>query len=299
MLSAEELLNFILQQDRCIVFGDLGRYPYKLFEILKSIPSLKVMVISSNNNLYSSDNQIRVQRSDQLVESCDLLIYLEPESMQTIAKHRLASRVVVFASHLNFIHSCDARWARVCFFLKIDPTGTRSLLDRQDFSIQTQNVGSVRVDYTNVVRISGKDNPPLETNDTYVIVDLTHYTKDILSMFLAFWDAFDFMLENKDSISRWVLCFAEKGYSGFCRFRQKTLDALSCKDFEYGNVTDIQTILSMLPFYKFGNIDKKFNVKLSSFGGVKYIIPKSEQEACKAAYMYNVYPMVNNVLRVR
>lgn len=299
MQSLQDLLNFILQQDRCVVYGDLGRYPQHLLEAFKAFPMLKVVVVSRNADLHSTDNRIRVVRSAELVEKCDLLIYLEPASMQTVEKHPLAFRVAVFTSHYTFKTPCGDRWTDVCFFLKIDSEGTRRLLEKQDFSIQTRNIGLVQVDHANVLTISGKDSASPNGRDTYVIVDLTKFNKDTLSLYLAFWDAFDFMLENKHSIDRWVVCFSENGRQAFARFTQKVLDSLLCKKFQHGNVKDIQTLATLLPFYKSGTIDRKFDVKLSSFGGIKFAAPKTIEDACKVAAMYDVYPLVKNVFLIR
>lgn len=299
MQSLQDLVNFILQQDRCIIYGDLGRYPQHLVEAFKSVPMLKVVIVSRENDLHSTDNRIRIVRAAELVEKCDLLVYLEPASMQMVEKHPLAFRVAVFASHYRFKTSREDWWTDVCFFLKIDSEGTQELREKEDFSIQTRNVGLVKIDYNNVLTISGKNSSPPNTQDTYVIVDLTKFTKDSLSMFLAFWDSFDYMLENKHLISRWVVCFSENGRQAFQSFTQKVLDALLCKKFEHGNVKDLQTLVTLLPFYKSGTIDKKFDVKLLSFGGIKFAVPKNIEDACKVAVMFDTYQLVKNVLLIR
>lgn len=299
MQSLQDLLNFILQQDRCIVFGDLGRYPQQLIQLFKSVPMLKVVIVSQDKNLHSSDNQIHVSPSTNLVEKCDLLVYLEPASMQTIERHPLASRVAVFTSHFTFQTLRGEWWTNVCFFLKMDPEGTRQLLEKQDFSIQTRNVSLVAINHANVLTISGKNFTPLHNYDTYVIVDLTNFTRDTLSMYLAFWDAFDFLLENKLLVDKWVVCFPDNGRKAFTRFTQKILDHLFCTKFEHGNVKDHQNIVKLLPFYKSGTIDKKFQVEIYSFGGLKLVVPKTIEEACKAAVMYNLYPISKNVYGIR
>lgn len=299
MQSIVDLLNFIMQRDRCIIFGDLGRYPEYLIDALKSIPMLKVIIISRYDNVHSTENRIRVVRSKDFIEKCDLLIYLEPASVYMIDKHPLALRVAVFTSHFTFQIPSGNVWTDVCFFIKPDSEGTRQLLEKQDFPIQTRNIGLVQVDYTNVLTISGKESAPPNNYDTYVIVDLTNFNKDTLSMYLAFWNAFDFMLENKDFIGRWVVCFPENGRQAFMRFTQKVLDSLSCRKFEYGNVKDLKTLVTLLPFYKSGTIDKKFDVKLTTFGGLRIATPKTIEDACKVAMMYDVYPLVKNVFVIR
>ena len=178
----------------------------------------------------------------------------------------------------------------------MDPDGTRELIEKQDLSIETRNIGLVESDHTHVLTIKGKGSVPPNNYDTYIIVDLTNFNKDSLSMYLAFCDAFDFMLENKHLIHKWVTCFSINGQQAFSRFTQKILDSLLCKTFEYDNVKDLHSIVLLLSFYKFGTIDKKFDIKISSFGRMQFMVPKTIEDACKAAAMYNVYPIVKNVL---
>lgn len=291
-----DLLNFILQQDRCIIFGDLGRYPNILYENLQNIPLIKICFVSNNRDLYSSDNRIRVLRPGDPIEKCDLLIYLEPGSLQFIEKHPLVSRVAIFTSHFTFQTPNREWWTNICFFMK--KADTAELLEKQDFSIQTKNIGLVKIDHVNVLTISGKTSTSPQTNDTYVIVDLTKFNKDSLSMYLAFWDAFDYMMEYKDLIYRWVVCFPEHGRLAFTRFTQKVLDSLFCKKIEHGNVKDIQSLVTLLPFYKSGSIERKFDVKMQTFGGINYVSPESIEDVCKAAIMYDVYPIIKNVFGV-
>ena len=160
MQSLEDLLYFILQQDRSIVFGDLGRYAHHLIEAFKSKPTLKVTIISNNKKLHSSDNRIQVIRTEELIEKCDLLVYVEPTTLQMVEQHALASRVAVFTSHFTFKIPCEQWWTNVCFFLKVDPEGTQQLQEKQDFSIQTRNIGLVQIDHTNVLTITGKESAP-------------------------------------------------------------------------------------------------------------------------------------------
>lgn len=299
MNTLSELLSFVLQQDRSIVFGNLGRYPHLLFETLIEIPSLHVIFVSMHCPFTSKDHRIRVQRIQDPIDRCDLLVYLEPPSSRLIEKSSLASRVVVFTSHFTFKLPNGERWIWVCYFHGMDVEGTQQLLARQDFPIQTRNIGLVQLDHTNVLTLSKRSDAAPKAPNTYVIVDLTHFNKDTLSMYLAFWDAFDYLLEHQSLIDRWVVCFADHGRQAFIRFTQKVLDVLFCRTFEHGNVQDIRDILSLLPFYKSGTIDQTFDLKVSDFGGIKYVAPKTIEEACKAAAMHNVLPLVKNVLWIQ
>ena len=295
MQTIRELIDFLLQQDRSIVFGNLGRYPQLLVETFLSMPSLRVVIITQRQ-CSSTDNRIRIQRPTDPVERCDLLVYFEPASLQWIEKHPMASRIVIFTSHYTFSVPSKEQWIDVCYFHGLDRSGTRELLQIQDFPIQTRNVGLVKIDHTNIVTLSGKADavPPLY--GAYVIVDLTRFNKDTLSLYLAFWDAFDILLEHKALIDRWVICFSDNGRQAFVRFTQKVIDALFCRTFEHGNAKEHRDILSLLPFYQSGTIDKSFQVKLSSFGGVSLAIPKTIEEACKMATVHNALPFVKNVL---
>lgn len=299
MQTLQDLFNFILNQDRCIVFGNLGRYPNLIFESLVSIPLLRVVIVSRSCAFSSTENRIRVQRPTDPIERCDLLVYVEPASLQLVQKHPLASRVVVFTSHFTFKKSNGERWIYVSYFQGMDAAGTSALIALQDFPIQTQNVGLVEIDHTNVLRISGRITAAPKQANTFVIVDLTGFDKDVLTMYLAFWDAFDYLLEFRDHIDRWVVCFADNGLGAFRTFTQKVIDALFCRNFEHGNVKDHREMLSLLPFYKSGIIDQKFDLKTSSFGGMNFVVFKTTEDACKAAAMHDVVPVSKNVLWIK
>lgn len=232
--SLQDLFEFILRQDRTIVFGNLGRHLPLLLETLLSIPLLRVIIVSDRCNSSSADNRIHIQRSTDPIDKCDLLLYLEPSSHKLVIKHPLVSRVVVFTSHYTFKRGDNEPWIHVCYFRGMDLEGTAELLKRQDLSIQTRNVGLVERDHITVQTLSGKVSMGLKEPNTYVIINLIPFNKDILSMYLAFWDAFDYMLENRAYIDRWVICFSETGHSAFKRFTQKIIDALFCIDFEIG-----------------------------------------------------------------
>lgn len=296
MHTLSDLLSFLLQQDRSIVFGNVGRYPQLLFQTLVALPQLRVIVLSHHYPYASTDPRIRVQKPTEPVDRCDLLVYVEPASLQWVAKQPLASRVAVFTSHYTFKWPETERWIHVSFFHGADPVGTAQLLARQQFPIHTQNIGLVEVDHANTVTLSGKHPAAPPQNGAFVIVDLTQFNADTLSMYLAFWDAFDYMLQHRASVGDWVTCFSAKGHRAFKRFAQKVIDALFCRKFEYGNVTDYRDLLALLPFYQSGSIDATFPLKKASFGGMVFVAPKTVEEACRAAVMQDVWPVAKNVL---
>lgn len=299
MLDVRNLFQFLLQHDRCVVFGNLSRYPHLIFEALAAVPVLRVVIVSNRCGISSTENRISVQRPTDPIHRCDLLVFVEPHTLQFVEKHPMASRVAVFASHYTFKIPTDGeRWTNVSYFASPDPEGTKELISLQDFPIQTRNVGLVEVDHVNVLTISSGRVAAAATpsQSTYVIVDLTDYQKETLDMYLAFLDAFDFLLEHKNFIHRWVVCFPEEGRSAFNRFTQKVIDALLCKTFEYGNVRDHRDIVSLLPFYKSGTVDKTFDLKTSSFGGIQFAAPGTTEDACKVAVMHDTLPLAKNVL---
>lgn len=296
MQTIQDLFQFVLGQDRTLVFGNLGRYPNRIFEALASIPLLRVIIVSKRCAFASTDNRILVLRPTDPVERCDLLVFLEPATLQAVGKHPLATRVVVFASHYTFLESKGERWINVCYFHEADPIETAALIALQDFPIQTENVGLVEVGHSNVLKISGRSTAAPRQKSTFAIVDLTRQNQDTLSMYLAFWDAFDYLLEYRDFIDRWVVCFSDKGHQSFARFTQKVIDALFCRKFEHGNVTDLREIVSLLPFYTSGTVDKTFHLGKSSFGGMQFVAPKTIEDACKAAAMHDVLHLAKNVL---
>lgn len=254
------------------------------------------MVGSKNCTFSSTENRIRVQRPEEPIKRCDLLVYVEPASLQLVEKHALASRVVVFTSHYTFQKPIGEEWIDVCYFHGVDAASTKALIAIQNFPIQTENVGLVEIDHTNVLRISGRIAAAPKQADTFVIVDLTNFNKDVLTMYLAFWDAFDYLLEFKDSIDQWVVCFSNNGRQAFVRFTQKVIDALFCRNFEHGNVKNYRDIVSLLPFYQSGIIDTPFEMKPSTFGGMNFVVFNTVEEACKTAAVHNVIPVAKNVL---
>lgn len=301
MDSLEDLFRFILRHNHVIVFGNLGRQPQIIFEQLKSDPQLNVVIQSYFYNVPSTpDNRIRQSKDD---DACDLMVVLEPFPNQPLQKPPNAARLVVFTSHLNYSTPRETVWTHVCFFhspsLSLQAIKTQELLKAQDTSVQVKNLNQVQVDAINTLVIHGKSELVVNHPNTYVLVDLTRYSH-ALPMYLAFLDAFDFMLNHKDYVQKWMICFPQqRGRQAFDQFVQYCLDGFHCKTFPHGNVTDKGTILSLLPFYKSGSIDLNFTIPISKILGVEYISPSTPEDVCKAATKFNLEYWVGNIYRIK
>lgn len=303
MNTLDELFRFILKHDHVVVFGNLGRHPNVIFDQLVSDPQLNVIVQSYLYNVPSTpDNRIRSNPPNQN-ESCDLMVIVEPIPNEPLKKPPNAARLVVFTSHLNFSKTLETVWTFVSYFhtpsLQLQAAHTQELLKAQDTSVQVKDMNQVHVDSINTLVIQGQSEQPVSLPNTYVLVDLTRYSH-ALTMYLAFLDAFDFMLVNKNYIEKWMICFPQqRGRQAFDQFVQYCLDEFHCKDFQNGNVTDKGTILSLLPYYKSGSIDLNFTIPISKVLGVEYISPVTQEDVCKAATKYNLEHWVGNIYRIR
>lgn len=307
MDSLQELTKFLLQNTQTIVFGNLGRHPEVLSKALTSIPHINIAIISPNNLFtpQTPDNRIRViQPQYAHTERCDLMIFIEPHPFKLIDKPVHAARVAVFSSHLSFQTLPDSIWTYAAYFHTLGTLAdlsrrTKHLLNRQDASVQTNNLTLIPVDAVHKLIISGHTDGVIDSNDTYVIIDLRECTT-AFEMYLAFWNAFDFLVSHYDSVSGWIICFPERnGRNIFNQFTQKCIDALFCKKFEHGNVTKLNVLLSLIPFYRSGIVDQTFKVVQSSFGGIKTVSPKTVLDTCKAAANYNLEHWVNSTYRIK
>lgn len=291
MDTIQDVFKFILDHYQTIVFGNLGRYPNILYDMLKTIPQLEISVISTYYPFPTDDHRIRTYNPN---EQCDLLIYLEPPAFKPIEPHPKARRIAIFTSHLTF--KLQNSGSYISYFH--GPSPDKSLFELQDFPKQARNANMIKVeDNRHVVILKGHScNKPVESN-TYFIIDLTEHTKDVLAMYLQCLDSFDFLIHHLSSIDKFVICFPEpNGLQWYSNFEQKSFDRLFCETFEDGS--SIQSILQSLPYYRSGTIDKKFDVKPTYFGKLPIVIPKSIQEACQAASVYNLKPIVKNVFQI-
>lgn len=304
MDTLDQLVSFILRRSQTIVFGNVVRHPKALYKALEAVPMLQVAIVSKHYLFPTSrDNRIRIVNKTD--DRCDLLILLEPSPYKLLDKPPTASRMVVFTSHLNFKTNPESVFTYISYFhfessrvqLVRD---IKRLLEIQDASVQTTNASAIETGAVNVMNVKGRmDGDVLEVS-TYVVIDLSLHQTSSFGMYLAFLDAFEFLLLNVDKVSNWLISFPEKhGRQAFDQFVQETLDNLYCLKFENGNVTDLKNILALLPFYNSGIIDRKYNIKTFNFAGVEYVAPDTMQDACKAAAMYNLEHWVKSVYRLK
>lgn len=300
MESLQDVWDFILERERCVVFGNLSRYPDLFLDATVRIPLLRIVVVVPADQFFSSkDPRVHVQRPGDPVERCDVLLYVEPLVRQPVDKPPLASRAVVLASHYAFKLVDPDRWVNVSYFHEPDPDGTRELMARQDFPVDTDDVGLLEGEHDPSIKIWGKEGRPPEQPHTYVIVDLTRFHQDALPLYLAYWDAFDYLLRYRSRVDRWIPVFSEKGHRTFRRFAQNVLDALFCRTYRHGNVREPRQLVALLPFYQSGTLDRTFDVPISLFGGIPFVAPPTLEEACKVATMHDVVPIAQNVLWIR
>lgn len=300
METLQDLVAFVLRQNKTIVFGNLVRHLDTLYEAIRAVPQIEVAVVSPYYLFPASeDNRIRVVRSADT--PCDLLVLIEPTPSQVVEKPPTAARFVVFTSHLTFTLRSESVFTQVCYFHSTTSLSdltqrTRRLLQDQDGSVQTSNASAVHVDAVNVMTVRGRTDRVELEQPTYVLVDLTPHQTSVFRMYLAFLDAFEFLLVSK--VQGWLICFAEKnGRRAFDQFVQRTLDKLYCFKFDAGNAKDLQCILPLLPFYQSGTIDREFNVDKLTFAGVEYVAPEKVEDVCKAAAMFNLVSWVGPVYR--
>lgn len=294
MESLQDLLQFILRNEYSVVFSNLGRYPKILLDALEALPQLQISV-QSNIILFPApkeelDHRVRIVSSS--LDPCDLLVVVEPSPQQKVVKPLQAKRIVVFTSQLNFQFDPATIWTPITYIhasnLQLLVDHTRRLLSIQDDAVQTNDVKNITLDVVHKLVVAGRTFDSVPHNDTYVVVDLIRCTSGF-EMFMTFLNSFDFMLENIDKIRGWLICYAHKnGRLAFEQFIQNCLDKLFCRNTEYGNVTKLQHLLAMVPFYQSGCIDRNFNVSTQSFGNVRYVAVKSAIEACQAAMRYDL-----------
>lgn len=312
MKETQDLIAFLLRQERTVVFGNLGRRVHVLCKaLLQTVPHLEIAVVSPFYPFPALNHRIRVYTSDEDIKGkCELLLYLEPRSHQIIWKHPMAARVAVLASHLNFKTdqvAIGSQWVHACFFHFDDGAveRTQRLLKCQDMPLQARHVQ--QVDYGSGVNqfiLKGYASDIPSTPDLHIVVDLTNYTRDALEMYLKLWDAFDALLERVDFVQRWVVCFPEpNGLRSYQTLTQKCLDRLFCLRIEHGNRTALTDILRVVPYYKSGILDHlapdNQDVVTSTFGGTRIVIPKTHREACRAAARYDLNPLLKNVFQIK
>jgi len=269
--------------------------------MLCSDPQLNVVIRSRHYPCPStSDNRIRV--GNDSVDACDIFVLLEPGYDELVTKPPQATRWVIFTSHLTFKGRLETVWTRVCYFhahhvgnLARD---TQHLLKLQKPSLETKNIQRLKMNTVHRITLSGKSDTPLTTPHTFVVIDLTMHF-DTLKMSLALWDAFDYMLSHKNFIEGWLIVFPSSGRQSFEQLIQHCMDRLFCATFEYGNVTSMKQIVTLIPYYTLGCIEETFDVSKRYLYNIPYIAPILPVDACKAAIQHNLEHWAKNIYRIK
>lgn len=304
MITIQDLFKFLFQHEKTIVLSNLGRSPNLVFDVLEAEYANVDVVVVSPYYTFPSRGRIRTAPVENLSNiQCDLLIYAEPVPHVKVQKPPDVGRLAVLTSHLAFTH--DPGMLLVSYFHfgpGVTPDSimskTQELQSRRDPSVQTHNAHHVRVDHTRVRVVDGA-NPTVSfesKNPHYIVLDLTRLSSKI-RMYLAFWDAFDRMLDWP--VDRWLVCFPEKsGYRAFEQFVQDVLDRLYCLRFEHGNIFDLKQILLLLPFYRSGIVGQQFSIQKEEFGGIEYVAPSSALELYRAGTQSDLRHWAGSIYRV-
>ncbi|GFX47226.1 uncharacterized protein TNCV_148371 [Trichonephila clavipes] len=301
MKTIDDLFNFILDNDKTVVYGNLGRQPHVLFEyLIKNFPTFEIHVFSNYYQLPSTSN---IQVNRDFHGKCDLLILIEPYANMVVSLPKEAARMVVFTSHLLLTEMLSPS-AYVSFFntpnIRDELLNVKLVLSLQENSIQAMrgdilknqinyfNVKTIGVNFPvcDISIIPGKPTNPLEYK-TFVIADLTNTTSP-LHLLVHLWDILDYLKENIDKIEKWLICFPEKRIKRYEIFVQDCINKLFCKTFKHGNVTNCAELLALTPFYKSGVLDKNHSCNDKYFCRLKYVAPANETEAFKTCIVHNL-----------
>lgn len=308
MKTLNDLFSFIFQHDKTVVYGNLGRQPWELYNYIKThYPTFDVQVYSK---YYPFQPTHRIKTNGDTIEKCDLLIYLEPAPNMVLLSHKQAARMVVFTSHL-LVTDVSSPSAYVSFWFSPDPTkdvlANKRILSMQDCSVQASrgdllktqydsfNIQTVGVDYPVCDTSIYPGKPSLALNSkTFVIADLTN-TTSTLQLYLYLWEILDYLKINIDMIEKWVICFPEKRMKQYHQFIQECRNKLLCKTFQYGNVTNKAHLVGLTPFYQHVSTEVNTVCETKQFCRLNYIMPKSETEAYTCSLKYNLTPLAGSV----
>ncbi|GFT52037.1 uncharacterized protein NPIL_204311 [Nephila pilipes] len=304
MKTIDELFEFIFENDKTVVYGNLGRQPHVLFEyLIRNYPTFEIHVFSDYYHLPSASN---IQVNRDFYGKCDLLIFIEPPPNMIVSPPKEAARIVVFTSHL-LLTEMSSPSVYVSFFnvpnIRNEILNVKSVLSLQENSVQAMrgDVLKNQINYFNVKTIGvnfpvcdinivpGKPTNPLEYK-TFVIADLTNTTSP-LNLLVYLWDIFDYLKDNIDKIERWLICFPEKRIKRYEQFVQECINKLFCKTFMHGNVINSAELLGLTPFYKSGVFDKSHSCENKYFCRLKYVAPTNETEAFKTCIAHNLNPL--------
>lgn len=315
MNSIQDLFQFIMRNERTIVYGNLGRKYHMIYDyIIKELPTFEVIVESKYYNLLSKDH---IHVSSQSVEKCDMYIFIEPEPESLIIHPELASKVVVFTSHLLSKFLNNSFWAFATYFhfnksKEEEINATKKLLELQQTSRYLNKLDKVfkhRIDFDNVITVTsntgmtpssqdyilvpGGSAIPILNRMTVIIADLTQVTTSG-GMYVYLLDIIDFIKENINMVEYWFVCFPNHNYEKFDYIINKNLDKLFCMNFKYSNVS-LPNLILLYPFNKVGTINRCKPCVQKKFCHLNYISPKRDLEAFSASTLLNLEPLVKNL----
>lgn len=317
MDSLKNVFDFILKNEKTVVYGNLGRKYYLIYDyILKELPTFEVIMESKYYKLFSKDHiHVNVQTSSK----CDLYIYIEPDPDILIIHPELASKVVIFTSHLLPRFLNQSYWAPAAYFhlnksIQMEINKIKDLNALQQTSRYFDKLDKVfkyRLDFNNVKTVSVNTgisaaindiilipgNPfPIFTEKTVVIADLTQATSGC-SIYLYLLDIIDFLKENIDMIEYWFICFPNHHNVAFQNIVNNNLDELFCKNFKYSNIS-MSDLISINPFFKIGTINRSKACDKKLFCHLSYVAPTNDFEAYSISTLLNLEPLTYNIYLV-
>lgn len=314
MNSIQNLFQFIMKNERTIVYGNLGRKYHMIYEyIIKELPTFEVIVESKYYKLFSRDH---IHVRSQSVEKCDLYIFIEPEPEMLIIHPELASKVVIFTSHLLSKFLNNSFWAFATYFhfntsKEAEINATKRLLELQQTSRYLNKLDKIfkyKLDFDEVITVGVNTGLTPSANDvvlipgnalpilnqmTVIIADLTQVTTSG-GMYVYLMDILDFIKENIAKVEYWFVCFPNHNNEKFNYLIDKNLDKLFCMNFKYSNVS-LPNLILMYPFNKVGTINRCKPCVKKKFCHLTYIVPENETAALGAATLFNLEPLVKNI----
>lgn len=305
MKNLDDLFDFILEHDKTIVYGNLGRQYTVLFDyLMHQFPTFDIVVFSPYYEFPATQN---IHTKEEAIRKCDMLLYIEPAPRTPIRCPDNVGRTVVFASHM-LVNCYEESPVFVSYFhsphhdLAEEIRRTRELNARRDSSIRTEraDVMKSQIDFGNVKTLGtpssdialGRD---ILSEKTYVVVDGTQ-ARSPIALYLQLWDCFDYLKANLSSVERWLICFPERAMKSHEQLVQTCVDSLFCnKKLKNGNVLEVHELLSIFPFYASAVIDKESAVQEHTFCRKRYIAPAFLDEAMKSCIVYNLTPINENL----
>lgn len=314
MNSIKNVFNFINKNERTIVYGNLGRKYHMIYDyIIKELPTFEVIVESKYYKLFSKDH---IHVSSHSIEKCDLYIFIEPEPETLIIHPELASKVVIFTSHLLLKFLNNSFWAFATYFhfnksKETEINATKRLLELQQpsrYLNKLEKIFKYKLDFDEVKTVSVNTGDTASMNDivlipgnalpvlnrkTVVIADITQVTTSG-GMYVYLLDIIDFMKENIEMIEYWFICFPNHNIEKFDHIVNKNLDKLFCMNFKYSNVS-LPNLILIYPFNKVGTINRCKPCVKKKFCQLTYIAPENDTEAFNASTLFNLELLVNNL----